>query len=121
MIGPRQGSIGERQKRVRLVAPGAMVPDGDGGYTQEDAPLDPPALFAHIRPASQQDLERVTAGTPITTATHLVAMPFHPGVTAQTRIYVENYPRPERVFEVVYIGNPNERNAELVLVCAEVL
>lgn len=121
MIGPRQASIGDRQKRVKLQNPGPIVPDGEGGWTQTPIPLDPPALDASIRPASQADLERVMAGTPVTTATHLVAMPYHPGVTVQTQLLVEDYPNPDRTFEVVYISNPNERDAELVLVCAEVL
>jgi len=121
MIGPRVASIGERQKRVRLMQPGAMVPDGDGGYTQGSAPLDPPAMFARIRPATQADLERVMAGTPVTTATHLVTLPYHAGVNTKTQLVVEDFPLPDRTFEVVYVGNPEERDAEVVLVCAEVL
>lgn len=121
MIGPRHGSIGERQKRVKLQKPGASVPDGDGGYTEGVDPLDPPQLFARIRPASQADLERVMAGTQVTTATHLVSMPYHPGVTPKTQLLVEDYPRADRTFEIVHISNPDERSAELVLVCAEVL
>lgn len=121
MIGPRQGSVGERQKRAKLQKPGAMVPDGDGGYTEGVEPLDPPAVFVRIRPASQTDLEHVMAGAPQTTATHLVSMPYHPGVTAQTQLLVEDYPRPDRTLEIVHIANPDERNAELVLVCAEIL
>ena len=121
MIGPRHGSVGERQKRVKLQKPGGMVPDGDGGYTEGVVPLDPPQMFARIQPASQADLERVMAGAPQTTATHLVSMPYHPGVTVQAQLLVEDHPRPERLFEIVYISNPEERDAEMVLVCAEVL
>ena len=58
---------------------------------------------------------------PQTTATHLVSMPYHPGVTVQAQLLVEDHPRPERTFEIVYISNPEERDAEMVLVCAEVL
>lgn len=121
MIGPRAASVGERHKRVTLSRPGPSVPDGDGGYTTTTEPLDPPQMYARIRPASQRDLERVMAGTQVTTATHLVEMPYHEQVTQATQILVDDYPHPDRLFEVVYVGNPEERDSELVLVCAEVL
>lgn len=119
MIGVR--SVGKRQKRVRLEQPGARVPDGDGGYTQGTAPLNPPAMFAHIRPATQVDLERIVAGASVTTATHVVEMPYHQQVTTATQVIVEDYPAPERTFEVAYVGNPDERDADMVLLCTEVL
>jgi head-tail adaptor len=118
MIAP-QTTIADRQKRVALFTPGAPVPDGDGGYTQAETPLDPPALFAHVRAASARDLERLAGSTTLPTATHLVSLPFHAGVTTETVLKMENHPRAPRVLKVVFISNPDERSADLELICAE--
>jgi head-tail adaptor len=118
LIGSRTG-IAHRQKRVTLATPGAAVPDGDGGYTQAEVPLDPPGLFAHVRPASTRDLERIAGSTTLPTATHLVSVPYHPQITTETVVYLEDHPRPARALKVVYVGNPDERNADLELICAE--
>jgi len=111
--------IAHRQKRVTLTTPGVPVPDGDGGYTNVATPLDPPALYAHVRPASARDMERIAGATTLPTATHLVVLPYHPQVTTETVVHVEDHPRPARVLKVVYVGNPHERNADLELICAE--
>ena len=97
------------------------MPDGDGGYVQAEAPLDPPAVFGWIRPVTARDLERVTAGTVISQASHLVTIPFHPDVTTQTVVSVERTPRPAGRFAVVAVLNPDERDKDLDLVCAEVV
>lgn len=120
LIGPG-APIAYRQKRVSLVAPGDPVPDGDGGYTQGEAPLVPPQMWAWVQPASKADLERLAGGTVLSQATHLVRLPYHVEITTETVILVENYPKPDRRFSVVYIGNPDERNAALDLICAEVV
>jgi len=113
------GSIARRQKRLLLTAPGPAVPDGDGGYTQTETPLDPPALFGHVRPASVRDMERIAGATTLPTASHLVTVPYHPQITTETVIHLEDHPKPARLLKVVYVGNPDERNADLELICAE--
>ena len=120
LIGLRS-SIAHRHKRITLQAPGAAVPDGDGGYTQAPVPLNPPVTFGHVRPAGARDLERIAAGTVISQASHLVSLPFHPGVTTTTELHVEDFPNPDRRFAVITVLNPDERNAELELLCAEVV
>jgi head-tail adaptor len=114
-------AIAGRQKRVRLTTPGPAIPDpgGDGGYTHAETPLDPPALWARVTPASARDLERIAGGTTIPTATHLVAIPYHPQITTETILHLEDHPKPDRVLKVVYLGNPGERGADLELICAE--
>lgn len=120
LIGPR-AAVSHRHKRVTLSVPGVPVPDGDGGYTQGSAPLDPPQMWAHVAPVSKADLETIAGGTVLGTATHLVVLPYHPGVDLQTVLTVEDYPKPARTFKVVYMGNPDERDARLELICAEQL
>jgi head-tail adaptor len=108
--------VGAYRHRVGLANPTGFVPDGDGGYTEGFAPLDPPDMDASIEAASTRDLERVTAGTVLATATHLVRMRFHPGVTVQTRITFG-----DRVFEVQSVTNVDERNIALILICGELV
>jgi len=118
LIGTR-AAVALRQKRIGLTMPGVPVPDGDGGYTETEVALNPPALWAHVRPASVRDIEQIAGSTTLPTATHLVTVPYHPGITTETVIALENHPQPPRVLKVVFVGTPDERNADLVLVCAE--
>lgn len=118
LIGLRT-SIAGRQKRLTLETPGPPVPDGDGGYTRDPIPLVPPAVWGYVRPASARDLERIAGSTTLPTATHLVTIPYHPQVTTETVVQMEAHPQPPRALKVVYLGNPDERNALLELICAE--
>lgn len=120
LIGPG-GSVARRSRRLTLSNPGAAVPDLDGGYSHVEAPLDPPAVFGYVRPVTARDLERVAAGTVISQASHTVLIPFHPGVTMQTVITVERTPRAPGRLAVIAVLNPDERDKDLVLVCAEVI
>jgi SPP1 family predicted phage head-tail adaptor len=107
---------GQRRHLVTLSVPGPTVPDGDGNYTQTDVLLDPPTRYAEIKPATARDLERVAAGTVLSTATHVVTMDYHAGVTTATRIVFNG-----RVFSVTGVSNPEERNIDTVCVCVELL
>lgn len=109
-------SVADRPHRVTLQNPSTPVADGDGGFTQTWTDLVPPALSVKIAPATAADLERVTAGTVLSTATHIVTGPYHAQVTTKTRILFNG-----RAFSVVGVSNPEERNVELVLVCVEVV
>jgi SPP1 family predicted phage head-tail adaptor len=115
MIGPST-SVGARPHRISLQNPGPAVPDGDGGYTQSWIDLVPPAASAEIKPATARDLERVAAGTVLSTATHMVTIPYRAGVTTQTRVLYNG-----RSFSVTGVSNPEEKNVELILVCVEVV
>lgn len=107
---------GKRTHWIGLAGPGTPTADGDGGYTTTPVMLSPPYVYAAIQPASVRDLERVTAGTVTSTATHLVSMPYHPGVTTQTVITFGT-----RTFQVVGVTNPNEANIETIAQCVEQL
>lgn len=109
-------STGLRDKHVTLENPGDPVPDGEGGYTEGWQFLWPPMAWAHIAPASATDLERAASGTVLSTATHLVTMLYHPGVTIETRISYG-----ARKFQVTSVRNPDEANRELIIVAEEQL
>jgi SPP1 family predicted phage head-tail adaptor len=107
---------GQKRHMVTLQNPGADVPDADGGYTQTWTALSPSPVYAEIKPATARDLERVTANAVQSTATHLVSIDYHSGVTTETRVGFGT-----RVLQVTSVQNPDERNIELLLVCTEVV
>lgn len=109
-------SIAEKRTRVVLQNPGPAIPDGDGGFTQAWIDLAPVSVQAHITAATAEALSRVASGTVIETATHIVTIWFHPQVSIRTRIVFDG-----RTFHVAYVGDPDEKHVELVLICVEVL
>ena len=109
-------NVGTLRHRVSLENPGVAVPDGDGGYTQVNVPLSPSEVWADIRPATARDLERVTSGTVMASASHIVTIRYHAGVTTQTRILFGS-----RVLAVTGVQNPEERNIALVLTAEEMV
>lgn len=115
-IGMNRTSVGERPHRVTLQNPGPAVPDGDGGFTQSWTDLVPPAVSAKIAPATAAGLERVTAGTVLATATHVVTMPYHPQVTTLTRVLFNG-----RQFSVTGVSDPDERHVETIAICVEIV
>jgi SPP1 family predicted phage head-tail adaptor len=112
----KQVSAGQRRHMVTLENPGTPVADPDLGYTQTYTQLQPGQVWAEIKPANARDLERVTTGTSMSTATHLVTIPYHSGVTTQTRLTFGT-----RIFQVNGVVNPEERNIELILTCEEIV
>lgn len=116
MIGPRTG-VGERPHYILLQNPGPVIPDGAGGFTQTWSDLTPASVFAKIAPATTEDLERVAAGSVVeASATHIITMPFHPGVTTKSRV-VHN----GRTFSVSGVSSPDERQQETIAIANEVV
>jgi head-tail adaptor len=115
MIGTRTG-VGKRPHRVLFQDPGPGVSDDDGGVTQTWFHLSPPRMNVEIKPATARDLERIAAGTVLSTASHIVTGPYHAGVSTQTRIVFGT-----RVFSVTGVANPEERRIESIYVCVELL
>jgi len=101
---------------VTLFAMSAPVPDGDGGFTQAPVPLTPPDAYAAIAPATARDLERFTASTVTSEATHVVNLPYRADVSTNTLILFNG-----RQFHVVGVANPEERNIETIALCKETL
>lgn len=109
-------TVGARPHRITVQNPGAQVPDGDGGYVEGWADAVPPQLFVSIQPASARDLERVASGTVVAQVTHLIRAPYHPAITVKSRLVFNS-----RTFSVLGVANIEERNAEQILLCAELL
>jgi SPP1 family predicted phage head-tail adaptor len=107
---------GALRHRIVLENPGTPVVDGDGGFTQTWTALVPSPVSASIVPATARDLERNVAGTVLSTASHLVTIRHHSGVTQQTRITYGT-----RLFSVTGIYDWEERKVFQVLACVEVV
>jgi head-tail adaptor len=113
---------GRLDKTIHLTAPG-IVPDGTGGYVEDMTDLIPADVSAQILPATARDLERNAAGGIVTaSATHLVTIWYHPGVTTKAQItYDDRVAGRVRTFSVAGVRNPEEANVILVLTCEEVI
>lgn len=109
-------SAGARPHYVTLWDAGTPVADADGTFTQTRTALSPAAVWACIAPASARDLERSVAGTVQSTATHLVTMPYHAGVTTNTVVVFGT-----RSFSVTGVASPGEANRETVCLCTEIV
>jgi len=120
-------SIGERRHLLTLENPGVPAPDGDGGVTQPWTALQPPQVWAAIVPATARALERVAAGTVLSTASHIVTFRHHPQVTTKTRVTKGlraadgSLAVGAREFSITGLANPEERGIDLVCVCVEVV
>ena len=96
--------------------PGPAVPDGDGGSTSSWIDLAPATWHCSIEPASARDLERVAAGTVLSTASYIVKGRYRSDITTQARLLHHG-----RQFSVTGVSDPEERHVQLVLVCVEVV
>lgn len=115
MVGPSIG-IGARPHRVILQAPGPAVPDPRGGYTQTWTDLVPRRWQVAIETASVQKLERLAAGSVIASAEHIVTGPYRADITTTMRLIHNG-----RTLNVLGVFNPEERNIDTVLACAEIV
>lgn len=119
--------VGALRHLVTLENPGALVPDGRGGYTQAWTGLSPSQVYASIMPATARDLERQVASSVQATASHIITIRYHPGVTTQTRITKgprnidDTLPAGSREFIVTGVQNVEERNIELRIAAEEVV
>jgi hypothetical protein len=112
---------GARRHLVSLSTAGPEVPDADGGFSQAPVALSPATRYAEIKPATARDLERVAAGTVMSTNTLLVTMDFHPSVTTKTMLAWTDQAGLAHTAAVTGVNNPDLRCIELVLVAVEVV
>lgn len=113
-------SAGLRNKFVTLEGP-TSEPDGEGGTLEGWGALDPANEWVSINPATQADLERAASGTVLSTASHIIELPYRPDVNVQTRLRYTPLGRPERIFQVTSVRNPEEADRDLVLVAEEIV
>lgn len=107
-------AIGDYRHTVLFQKPGPAAPDGDGGFTQSWIDLVPPTWRVSIEPATAADLERVTTGTVLSSASHIVRGAFHPGVTTLTRMVFSG-----RTMSITGVQNIDERSVQMELVAVE--
>jgi head-tail adaptor len=109
-------SIGEYRHLVTFKGPIGVVSDGDAGWITSYGDLTPAHWYVSIEPATARDLERVAAGTILSTATHIVKGRYHPGVTLQSQMIFQG-----RTFSITGKANVEERGIYMELVAVEVV
>ena len=106
-------SSGRRRQFIQLKNPvGDPIPNGDGEYLQDYEVF--AEHFASVDPATAQKLERFATSAPISSATHIVVIPYEAGVTTATQVFLGS-----RQLNVVGYADPEERHIELVMICQE--
>ncbi len=103
---------GLRRHLVLIETPGdrEMTPDGDW----RDTWVSLGTRMAAILPATAHQAERIRQGTVTATRPFVITLPYLDGLSTLARVIFSN-----RVFHVLDVENPEERNVELVLYCAE--
>lgn len=109
---------GAYRHRVRFENPGPPVPDPDGGFTQTWTPIEPSPWHVSIIPATARDLERETAGTVLSIASHIVTGDYHHAVSTQSRMVKLD---DGRIFQVNGVQNVDERDITMELFVTEIL
>jgi head-tail adaptor len=110
-------TIGAGDRRCYVTLYGVTdTTDGEGGFTESPSALNPSSTWANVATATPGNMKRLMAGTVESSATHVVTMPYHSGVTTKTTIAFGT-----RTFRVVGVANPNERNIETICACVEII
>jgi head-tail adaptor len=108
-------SIAERVHRVIVQNPGVPVRTDEGSYTQNWSNASPAELSVHIRSATAEDIERSpVAGAVISQATHVITAPYHPQITAGTRLL-----HGAVAYSVLGVASTEARKVDLVMLVAE--
>lgn len=108
---------GRRRHRARIETRTSTADSSnDGSFTDSWALLSPGVVSVSVEPASAGSLERFGQNVVTSSVTHVVEMPYYSGVTVNTRLTFKG-----RIFNVIGVQNPEERNERLVLACVEQL
>lgn len=107
-------SIAARPHLVALSTPGELVPDGAGGWIQEDAPMVPPTWNCRIQPATVRDLEQLTNSAIVSQATVVITGPWRPDITTETIIKYRG-----QTYRVNGVQSPDELRVETVVFCTQ--
>ncbi len=107
---------GQRRHRLTVTNPGELLPDGGGGWTETPETL--LEVFGEIVPASVRDLERQMPNVVVASASHVVTIPYVPGVTLTSQVIFHDTGI-DRTFTIAGIVDPEERHIQLVLACEE--
>jgi head-tail joining protein len=113
--------IGDLRQVAQLWTPAAAVPDGDGGYTQTYAPLDPAEWRCAIEVASVRAAERHFAATVTAHASYILSGRYHPGITTQTRIVWVDRSGETHTANVLDVDDTEGAGVETVALVSEVV
>lgn len=97
-----------------------VTADGDGGFTEDYQPLDPPTWRCAIEKASARASERRFAGTVTAHATHILTGRFHAGITTQTRVAWTDRAGTEHIANVLDVDDSEGAGVESVVLVSEV-
>lgn len=107
---------GQRDKLIDIEIPdGEPIPDGDGGFDQPYKTLRA-GVYASIEPATARGLERFRSNTVISTASHVLGLPWIAGVTTEARVIYGG-----RILQVRGFQDPFENQVDLFLACEEIV
>jgi SPP1 family predicted phage head-tail adaptor len=112
---PRQPSIavlipaGKMRHQITFLTP-ATTQDASGG---PGADVPGASVWCSVDSVYGQN---VFQGQYVSESTHLISMRYRPGITPSLRIQFGT-----RLFNILFIANPGERNIRLDLFCEEVL
>jgi head-tail adaptor len=110
---------GRRIHKVVVQVPNLGSPpsqaDGDFVEDWQDEGREP-VWHVAIEPATTQAIERLSAGTSVSTASHIVTGPYRADVTTKARLLVDGC----RPFNIIGRSDPGELHRELIVLCQEV-
>lgn len=107
-------AIGHYRHHGIVQDPTAPAADGEGGWIEGWADLVPPDWPVSITPATARDIERIAAGTVITSATHTIEGRWRPDISTKSRVLFDG-----RIFHITGIQNVEERDITLRLLAEE--
>lgn len=111
---------GELRQMLTLETP-TRVEDPGGGFTEVWNALSPSPVPGAVEPATAVALERVVANAVQSSATHIVTIRFHPGVTLESSVSFTDRAGRVHVLTVKGMQNPEQADRVLKLACEEVL
>jgi head-tail adaptor len=111
---------GRRIHVLTITGPGELVPDGMGGFTETPTTIADP-VYGEVVSASVRDLEQILPAVVTANASHLITIPYVPGITVTSAVTFHDPVVGDRVFTINGIHDPDLRHLELHLACTEAL
>ena len=108
--------IGAYRHLVTFQNPAPVTPDGDGAWVESWVDCTPATWHVSITPATQADLERLAAGTLISSASHVVRGRFHPDLSTLSRMLWN-----AEVFAITGVVNVDMRSVDMICGAVQVV
>ena len=114
--------IGNLRQTATLANPGTPTADGDGGFTQTYAPLNPATWRCEvIKAGSGRTSERHFSDTVLSHASYIFSGRFHPGITTTTQITWTDRSGAVHVGNVLDVDDTEGAGVETVIAVSEVV